>query len=130
MNNMNDEQIKPNAFAFKAYIDDQFRMCICPRISGSWSEQDIFYVENPVKEVYDSLDDKLFHVIFVVFEKDQDGGFWIKPPTKSYYLKSDTAIAKEMYIKGEFFNTIEKGYQLFYEQPPKEQIDGELKDTN
>lgn len=127
---MNNDEVKPNAFAFKAYIDDQFRMCICPRISGSWSEQDTFYVENPMKEVYDSLDNKLFNVVFVVYEKDKDGGFWIKPPTKPYYMKSDTAIAKDMYANGEFFKMVEKGYKFFYEQPPEEQTDGEIKDTN
>lgn len=128
MNNMNDEiEIKPNAFAFKALIGDQYKMCICPRISGSWSEQDIFYVENPIKEVYDSLDDNLFNVIFVVYEKDE-AGFWIKPPTKSYFLKSDTAVAKDMYLIGNFFSMVEKGYQHFYEQK-SEQTSGEGEQT-
>lgn len=122
-------EIKPNAFAFKALIDGQYRLCFCPRISGSWSEKDIFYVQEPQKELYDSLDDNLFNVIFVVYEKDESG-FWIRPPTKPYYLKSDTAVAKDMYSVGNFFNTVEKGYQFFYEKSEQTSGEGEQTQTS
>lgn len=107
---------KPNAFVFKVFIEGEYKMCVCPRIDGHWSEKDVFYVDTPMKELYDILEERLFHVIFVVYEKDADGGFWIRPPTNPKFLKSDTAIAFEMYRKGQFFTIIEDGYQQLYEQ--------------
>lgn len=114
---MSEEYTKSNAFVFKALINNEYKMCVCPRIDGQWNEQEIFYVDNPVKELYDSLDETKFHVIFVVYERDEKG-FWIKPGSNPTYLRSDTAIAKDMYSKGEFFTTIEKGYKQIYEQQP------------
>jgi hypothetical protein len=107
---------KPNAFVFKVLIEGEYRMCVCPRIDGHWSEKDIFYIDNPIKELYDALEERLFNVIFVVYEKEADGGFWIRPPNDPKFLKSDTAIAFEMYRKGQFFTAIEDGYQQLYEQ--------------
>ena len=112
---MSETTSKANAFVFKAFIEGQYRMCVCPRKDGAWSEKDIVYVDNPIKELYDDLEEQLFHVVFVVYEKD-DTGFWIKPGDNPTFLKSNTAIAKEMYQKGEYFSTIEKGYQQIYEQ--------------
>lgn len=112
---MSETTTKANAFVFKAFIDGQYRMCVCPRKDGAWSEKEIVYVDNPVKEMYDELEERLFHVIFVVYEKD-DKGFWIRPGSNPTFLKSDKAIAQEMYQRGEFFTTIEKGYQQIYEQ--------------
>lgn len=113
------ELTKPNAFVFKAYIDGEYRLCICPRINNQWIEKDIVYVKNDTyKEFDDVLDNKLFSVIFVGYEKDseKDGGFTLKH-VNSHFLKSDTDISETMYREGRFFSTIEKGYQLFYQQP-------------
>lgn len=107
---------KPNAFVFKVFIKGQYRMCVCPRVDDKWSEKDIFYVDKPQADLYTDLHEKLFHVIFVSYEKDDNGGFWIKPSDKPYFLKSDTAIAEDLYHKGEFFSTIEQAYKEIYEQ--------------
>ena len=49
-------------------------------------------------------------------EKDVKGdGFYIKHQN-SYFMRSDTILSEELFNKGEFFNTVEKGYQSFYEQ--------------
>jgi hypothetical protein len=113
------ELTKPNAFVFKAYIDEEYRLCICPRINNQWSEKDIVYVKNDTyKEFDDVLDNKLFSVIFVGYEKDseKDDDFTLKH-VNSHFLKSDVDISETMYREGRFFSTIEKGYQLFYQQP-------------
>ena len=108
---------KPNAFVFKALVDGEYRLCVCPRIDNKWSETDIVYIHDDIyKEFDDVLDNKLFSVVFVGYIKDEnENGFTLKS-INPYYLKSDTEIAQEMYQKGEFFSTIEKGYQKFYEQ--------------
>ena len=121
---MND-LTKPNAFVFKAYIDGEYRLCVCPRIDNVWSEKDIVYVKDDSYNEFDEvLDNKLFSVIFVGYEEDPTGigGFRLSH-INSQYLKSDTAIAKEMYNKGTFFSTIEKGYQLFYDQSERQGIE-------
>ena len=128
LKNMN-ELNKPNAFVFKAFIDGEYRLCVCPRINNKWSEQDIVYVkDDPYKEFDEVLDNKLFSVIFVGYEEDPNGsgGFTLKN-VNSNYIKSDTSIAKEMYAEGSFFATIEKGYQHFYEQSERQ---GEQTQTN
>ena len=107
---------KPNAFVFKAYIDGEYRLCVCPRIDNKWSEKDIVYIKNdPYKEFDDILDNKLFSIIFVGYTQCENDGFKITN-VNSTYIKSDTAIAEDMYNTGTFYETIEKGYQLFYEQ--------------
>lgn len=108
------ENQKPNAFVFKAFIKGEYRLCVCPRVDNHWAEKEIIYIDNPFKELYDSLDDRFFNVIFVVYEKDADKGFWIKPGDTPSFLKSESMIAQEMYSKGEFFTTIEEGYQQIY----------------
>jgi hypothetical protein len=122
------ELTKPNAFVFKAYIDGEYRLCVCPRIDNKWSEQDIVYVkDDPYNEFDDILDNKLFSVVFVGYTPDESGnGFNIKN-VNSHYIKSDTDIAQDLYMKGQFFNTIEKGYQHFYEQSERQ---GEQTQTN
>lgn len=113
-----NELTKPNAFVFKAFIDGEYRLCVCPRINNQWSEKDIVYVkDDPYREFDDVLDNKLFSVIFVGYVKDSenDKGFTLKH-VNSQYMKSDTDIAETMYQQGRFFSTIEKGYQQFYEQ--------------
>lgn len=112
MNELN----KPNAFVFKAFIDGEYRLCVCPRIDDKWSEKDIAYVkDDPYKEFDDVLDNKLFSVVFVGYIQDPNGsgGFTLKH-VNSHYMKSDTDIAEKMYQEGQFFSTIEKGYQQFY----------------
>ena len=94
-----NELTKPNAFVFKAFIDGEYRLCVCPRIDNKWSEADIVYIkDDPYKEFDEVLDNKLFSVIFVGYEPDPNGstGFTIKN-VNSNYIKSDTSIASEMY---------------------------------
>ena len=127
LKNMN-ELNKPNAFVFKAYIDGEYRLCVCPRVNNKWSEKDIVYVkDDPYKEFDDVLDNKLFSIVFVGYTPDESGnGFNIRN-VNSQYIKSDKSIASEMYNNGTFFETIEQGYQLFYEQPERQ---GEQTQTN
>lgn len=116
------EITKPNAFIFKAYIDGEYRLCVCPRINDKWSEVDITYIQNYDGCFDDTLDNELFSVIFVGYEQMQDGqGSFTLKDVNSKYLKSDTAIAREMYQNNNFFETIEEGYKLFYEQPTERQ---------
>jgi len=121
-----NELLKPNAFIFKALIDGEYRYCICPRIDNKWSEQDIVYIranetDLPLLKNFDSiLDNEKFSIVFIRYESDSSGdGFTIKI-LDSKYLKSDTTLAKDMYQKNSFFETIEEGYNLFYEQPERE----------
>lgn len=116
------ELTKPNAFVFKAFIDGKYRLCVCPRVDNKWSEDDIVYVENYDGAFDDVLHEKYFSILFVGYEKtsETNGTFNLKN-VNSQYLKSDTDIASEMYNEGSFFNTIEKGYQHFYEQQPSGQ---------
>jgi len=117
LKNMN-ELIKPNAFVFKAFIDGETRVCVCPRIDNKWSERDIVYVHNYDGAFDDVLHEKNFSILFVGYEKtDETNGSFTLKNVNAQYLKSDTSIASEMYSKGTFFETIEQGYQLFYEQP-------------
>ena len=117
-----NEITKPNAFIFKALINGEYKLCVCPRINDKWSESDITYVENYDGCFDDTLDNELFSVIFVGYEQKQDdkGSFRLKD-VNSKYLKSDTSIAREMYQNNNFFETIEEGYKLFYEQPTERQ---------
>lgn len=129
-----NELPKPNAFIFKAFIDGEYRYCICPRIDNKWSEQDIFYIRPNetdlpfLKDFDDILDNEKFSIVFIGYELDPSGeGFNVKN-VDSKYLKSDTALAKDMYQKNSFFETIEEGYNLFYEQQSSGQ--GEQTQTN
>ena len=112
-----NELTKPNAFVFKAFIDGATRVCVCPRIDNKWSERDIVYVHNYDGAFDDVLHEKYFSVLFVGYEKtnDTNGKFTLKN-VNAQYIKSDTAIASDMYADNSFFSTIEKGYQHFYEQ--------------
>lgn len=112
-----NKQDKPNAFLFKVFIDGQYRVCVCRRINDKWDEDNIVYINGDTSTFDDVLDDTLFSVLFVEYEdvKDDLGGFIIRHKG-SKYLKSNTAIAQEMFVKGQFFPTIEKGYKMFYDQ--------------
>ena len=114
MNELN----KPNAFAFKAFIDDEYRLCICPRIDNKWDEDKIFYIKDYNGSFDDVLDNKLFSVVFIGIDENYETNTDIKlKEVDSRFMKSNNDIAQEMYMKGNFFSTIEKGYQQFYEQP-------------
>lgn len=117
----NTDKQKPNAFVFKVLINDEYKLCICPRVDGAWSEADTVYIDNPVKELYDSLEEKLLHVIFVNYEKDENGGFWLKPCENSHFIKSATLIALDLYSQQQFFPIIEQGYRNIYEQSSERQ---------
>ena len=122
------ELTKPNAFVFKAFIDNEYKLCVCPRIDNKWSEADIVYITHYDGAFNDVLDEKYFSVLFVGYEKtdDTNGKFTLKN-VNAQYIKSDTAIASDMYANNSFFNTIEKGYQHFYEQSERQ---GEQTATN
>lgn len=121
--NLNDKKIyktmseltKPNAFVFKALIDGKYKLCICRRINDKWEEDQISYIKDYDGSFDDVLDDKLFSIVFVGIEETSDGLKLKK--VDGHFMKSNNDIAQEMYMKGNFFNTIEKGYQKFYEQP-------------
>ena len=107
---------KPNAFVFKSLVDGEYRLCVCPRIDNKWSEEDIIYIhEDLYKEFDDVLDNKLFSIVFVGYIKEENGNGLTLKSINPYYLKSDTEISEEMYNSGDFFSTIEDGYQRFYE---------------
>jgi hypothetical protein len=113
MNELN----KPNAFAFKAFIDDEYRLCICPRIDNKWDEDKIFYIKDYNGSFDDVLDNKLFSIVFIGIDENYETNTDIKlKEVDSRFMKSNNDIAQEMYMKGNFFSTIEKGYQQFYEQ--------------
>jgi hypothetical protein len=110
---------KPNAFLFKMLIENQYRICLCPRIDGQWNEKDIVYIENETfKNMFDGiLDDNLFSILFVSYEEDPTGVGGIKLlNTNSKFMRSDKDTSQSLYHQGLFFSTIEKGYQQFYEQ--------------
>jgi len=117
LKNMNNTE-KPNAFAFKAKIGEpqQIQLCICVRENNQWMIDDIFYVPEGHPELSPYIDDQLFSVVFIGYEKDKSGdGFWIKHQN-SFFMKSDTILTEELLNNGEFFKTVEKGYKSFYEQ--------------
>ena len=114
------ELTKPNAFVFKALIENEFKLCLCPRIDGQWSEKDIVFIkdENAAKMFDDVLDNILFSILFVGYEDDPTGIGGIKLlNTNSRFMRSDKESAQSLYQRGMFFTTVEKGYQQFYEQP-------------
>lgn len=120
------ELTKPNAFLFKALIENEFRLCVCPRIDGVWSEKDIVYIkDNPHTTFDDVLDNILFSVLFVGYEEDPTGvgGFKITH-VNSKFMKSDKDTSQDLYQRGLFFSTVEKGYQQFYEQSEQTSREG------
>ena len=67
--------------------------------------------------------------IFIGYEKDVKGdGFYIKHQN-SYFMRSDTILSEDLFNKGEFFNTVEKGYQSFYEQSITSEREGIISQT-
>ena len=122
---------KPNAFAFKAKIGEsqEVRLCICIRENDKWLEDNIFYIPEGHPELSPYLDEQLFNIVFIGYEKDVKGdGFYIKHQN-SYFMRSDTILSEELFNKGEFFNTVEKGYQSFYEQSITSEREGIISQT-
>ena len=118
LKNMKNNIEKPNAFAFKAKIGEsqEIQLCICIRENDKWMENEIFSIPEGHPELSPYLDEQLFNIVFIGYEKDVKGdGFYIKHQN-SYFMRSDTILSEELFNKGEFFNTVEKGYQSFYEQ--------------
>ncbi len=114
------ELTKPNAFVFKALIENEYKLCLCPRIDGQWSEKDIVFIkdENATKMFDDVLENILFSILFVGYENDPTGVGGVKiSNTNSKFMRSDKDTSQSLYQRGLFFSTIEKGYQQFYEQP-------------
>lgn len=107
---------KPNAFAFKTFINNEYQLCVCPRINDQWSESDIFYVSDGMLELKNELDDIKFHVIFVLYEpNDSVNTCVIKPMLpNSTFIRSNTLIASELYKQDQFFKVVEHGYQKLY----------------
>ena len=113
------ELIKPNAFVFKALIENEYKLCLCPRVDGQWNEKDIVFIkdENAAKMFDDVLDNILFSILFVGYEEDPTGVGGIKIlNTNSKFMRSDKDTSQNLYQRGIFFSTVEKGYQQFYEQ--------------
>lgn len=120
------EITKPNAFVFKALINGEYKLCICPRINNKWNEREIVSIQDYDGSFDDVLDNKLFSVIFVRYEPNPDGsGKLTLKNVNSNYLKSNVDVAEEMYYRGNLFSTIEKGYQHFYEQSERQGIETE-----
>ncbi len=119
---MNNTIEKPNAFAFKAKVGDsqEIQLCICVRENDKWLVDEIFSVPEGHPELSSYLDEQLFNVVFIGYEKDPADGFWIKHQN-SFFMKSDTMLTEDLLKSGEFFNIVEKGYQSFYEQTSERQ---------
>lgn len=105
---------KPNGFVFKANIDGKYRICICPRIDDKWSEEDIFYIQDAYPTFDESLEEKLFHIVYVYFAKNSDTNQFTIKHSNTHFLKSDKYTSEDLYANGLFFSTIEEGYQMFY----------------
>ena len=113
-----NNQDKPNAFAFKARVGEsqEIQLCICIRENNKWMENEIFSVPEGHPELSPYIDEQLFNIVFIGYERDENKeGFWITNQN-SYYMKSDTILTEDLFNSGEFFKTVEKGYQSFYEQ--------------
>ena len=126
-----NELIKPNAFAFKARVGEsqEIQLCICIRENDKWMENEIFSVPDGHPELSPYIDEQLFNIVFIGYERDENKeGFWISNQN-SYYMKSDTILTEDLLNNGEFFNTIEKGYQSFYEQSITSEREGIVSQT-
>lgn len=108
----------PNCFAFKMKIDDDPKVCICPRIDGKWSELDIFYVPDSGNQVIDriekDLDAELFNVIFLTLKKNTETDTIELIAENPQYLKSTVLKSIDLYNDNKFFELVEFGYQKCY----------------
>jgi hypothetical protein len=127
-----NNQDKPNAFAFKARVGEsqEIQLCICIRENNKWMENEIFSVPEGHPELSPYIDEQLFNIVFIGYERDENKeGFWITNQN-SYYMKSDTILTEDLLNNGEFFKTIEKGYQSFYEQSITSEREGIISQTS
>lgn len=117
-------QNNPNAFLFKMFVDGKYRICLCTRTNDKWDENEIVYIDDESLDFLKTdLHDALFNVIFVNATGNPDEGYNINFDN-SQFMKSENHIAQEMFIKKNFFSTIEKGYQKFYEQSDESSREG------
>ena len=122
-----NELTKPNAFVFKAKVGEpkQIQLCVCIRENDTWMENDIFSIPEGHPELDPFIDEQLFNVVFIGYERDENKeGFWINHQN-SFYMKSDTILTEDLLNNGEFFKLVEKGYQSFYEQSITPEREGE-----
>ena len=127
-----NELTKPNAFAFKARVGEshEIQLCICIRENDKWMENEIFSVPEGHPELSPYIDEQLFNIVFIGYERDENKeGFWISNQN-SYYMKSDTILTEDLFNSGEFFKTVEKGYQSFYEQSITSEREGKQTSTS
>ena len=127
-----NNQDKPNAFAFKARVGEsqEIQLCICIRENNKWMENEIFSVPEGHPELSPYIDEQLFNIVFIGYERDENKeGFWITNQN-SYYMKSDTILTEDLFNSGEFFKTVEKGYQSFYEQSITSEREGKQTSTS
>ena len=100
-----NELTKPNAFAFKARVGEsqEIQLCICIRENDKWMENEIFSVPEGHPELSPYIDEQLFNIVFIGYERDENKeGFWISNQN-SYYMKSDTILTEDLFNNGEFF---------------------------
>ena len=103
----------------------EIQLCICIRENDKWLENEIFSIPEGHPELSPYIDEQLFNIVFIGYERDESGeGFWITHQN-SYFMKSDTILTEDLLNNGEFFTTIEKGYQTFYEQSITSERQGE-----
>jgi len=103
---------KPNAFAFKAKIDDEVKLCICPRIDNQWSEPDIFTIPQEIPSLSEKLDENKFKIIFINLVPSEDESFNISIANGGF-LSSDYS-SQELYENKLFFQYVEDGYNKLY----------------
>ena len=65
-------------------------------------EDEIFSIPEGHPELSPYIDEQLFNIVFIGYEKDETKeGFWIKHQN-SYYMKSDTILAEDLFRKENF----------------------------
>jgi hypothetical protein len=105
----------PNCFAFKLKVDDDYKVCICPRINNKWSELDIFYVPESgnqvIEKIEHDLDPEFFNVIFLTIRKNEETNSLELIAENPQYLKSKTLKSINLYNDNKFFELVEYGYQ-------------------
>lgn len=108
----------PNCFAFKMKIDDDYKVCICPRIDNKWSELDIFYVPESgnqvIEKIEKDLDAEYFNVIFLTIRKNEENDTMELIAENPQYLKSNALKSIDLYNDNKFFELVEHGYQKCY----------------
>lgn len=110
----------PNCFAFKLKMEDKYRVCICPRINGKWSEEDIFHVPDTsdkdqlIPLLEKDLDDECFNIVFLSIENDKKSDGIKIVANKPKFLKGPEYKSADLYNEGKFFELVEVGYQRCY----------------